>query len=126
MKLLVAIAASLLLFSSATATSLDSVSAPVSPVVLEEGSLAARASGTFTLYTGKSFTGQSTPFAVNTGACNVGVHFMRHLILVNDNMLGAAPRTFRLEPVLCQELERFGLLHVQGHRRLQQRLRRMC
>ncbi|KAJ7861762.1 hypothetical protein B0H13DRAFT_2072530 [Mycena leptocephala] len=74
MKFLVAIAASLLLFSSATATSLDGVSAPVSPVVLEEGSLAARASGTFTLYTGKSFTGQSTTFAVNTGTCYGPLH----------------------------------------------------
>ncbi|KAJ6528124.1 hypothetical protein B0H19DRAFT_1385303 [Mycena capillaripes] len=69
MKLLVAIAASLLPFSSATATSLDDVSAPISPVVLAEGSLAARAAGTFTLYTGKSFTGQSTTITVNTGTC---------------------------------------------------------
>jgi hypothetical protein len=47
------------------------------------------------LYTGKSSTGQSTTFAVNTGTCYVGVHLMRHLILVNNNILGAAPRAFR-------------------------------
>ncbi|KAF7344834.1 hypothetical protein MVEN_01644700 [Mycena venus] len=72
MQLHAVIAASLMIVTSAAAASLEAArDAPVSAVAIEEGNrtLSARASGTLTLYTGKSFTGKATPFAADTGTC---------------------------------------------------------
>ncbi|KAJ6549787.1 hypothetical protein B0H19DRAFT_1159745 [Mycena capillaripes] len=72
MQLVAFITASVLILSSATAATLEAArDAAVSPVAVEEGNLSARASGTLTLYTGKSFTKQSSTFGVNTGTCYV-------------------------------------------------------